>query len=193
VKKIFTILSATLVFGLALGACAKPPTEAMNQAAEAVARAENDADAALYASATISRANDALAQMRAEAEAKRYDSAKTYAAEAITTAERAIVDGKSGAERARNDAATLLRAVEAEINDTQVSLNSARVKGNVRLNFGSLDASLNEARLTYDSAAQSLNNADYPNAVAKAQSIRPILANMRSQISNAVSALSRKK
>jgi len=192
-KKIFAILFSVAVLVLTFESCLRPPTEEMNQAIEAVVRAENDPDAMLYATSTVSRAKDALVQMQTEADERRYDSAKNYAAEATAAAEKAIADGKAGAERARSDAAALLRSVEAEINETQNALNAARSVRGVRLNFTSLESTLANTRYTYDSAAQSLRNGNYPDAVTKAQSIRPILANMRSQISNAVASVSPRK
>ena len=77
----------------------------MENAEAALVRAENDPDAAAYAGNTLLRARDALASMRAEAEAKRYDAAKTYAAEAVNAAEKAVNDGRAAAARAGEEAA----------------------------------------------------------------------------------------
>jgi len=107
-RRIHTIFCMALVLAMLAIGCAKPPTEDMNNAAEAVTRAENDKDAVTYAFNSITRAKDALARMNVEADAKRYDAAKSYAAEAIAAAERAIADGRAGAERARNEASALV-------------------------------------------------------------------------------------
>jgi hypothetical protein len=72
-----------IILGLILTACAKPPTEEMDNALAALTRAENDPDAVMYAANLIARARSALTQLQAEAAAKRYDAARTYAQETI--------------------------------------------------------------------------------------------------------------
>ena len=89
--KFLTTIGILLI--ILLAACAAPPTEEMERAQDAVARAENNANAVRYASNTLVRARDALGRMQIEADARRYDAARSLAAEAIELAERAIDEG----------------------------------------------------------------------------------------------------
>jgi len=178
---------------LALGAigCAKPPTEVMNNAVEAVTRAENDADAVMYAGNTLARARDALNRMRAEADSKRYDAAKTLAAEAIASAERAVVDGRAGAARARDEAASLLSSLRSEIEQTGQGIQSARNAG--------LNLDYNELNRDYDTARQSADQAEvanagnrYNDALERGRNARAVLSGINQKLTNAVTAISSK-
>jgi flagellar biosynthesis/type III secretory pathway protein FliH len=129
---------AVLALVISLGGCAKPPTEEMAAATEALIRAENDPDAAAYGETSLNRARDAIFRMRQEANAKRYDAAKSYAAEAISAAEKAISDGRIGAQRARDEAASLVATVKNSLVETQNSLDNAKRTG-LDLDYRSLD------------------------------------------------------
>jgi len=69
----------------------------MDAATTAVRQAEADPNVTQYAPESLKRATDSLAKMKAEAEAKRYDNAKTLAQETIQLADQAIKDGNAGA------------------------------------------------------------------------------------------------
>ncbi|MDR2102358.1 MAG: DUF4398 domain-containing protein, partial [Treponema sp.] len=90
VKNRRILIAGLVILAFFQGGCAKPPTEEMNNAAAAVTRAENDADAVTYAGNLLVRARDTLTRMQIEAEAKRYDAARALAAEAISAADKAI-------------------------------------------------------------------------------------------------------
>ena len=178
---------------LALGAfgCAKPPTEEMNNAVEAVTRAENDADAVMYAGNTLARARDALNRMQAEADSKRYDAAKTLAAEAITAAEKAIADGKAGASRAREEAASLVSSVRSEIEQTGQGIQSARSAG-LKLDYNELNRDLETARQNADQAEVALAGNRYQDALERGRSARAALSGINQKLTNAVTAISSK-
>jgi hypothetical protein len=165
----------------------------MNRAIDAVTRAENDADAVLYADGALNRARSALEQMRTEADSKRYESAKNYAAEAIAAAEKAISDGKAGAVRAREEAAALLGAIKPEIDDTESAINAAKQVRNIRLDFSALDGDLARAKTAYTGAENSFNAGRYGDVSPGIQPIRPLLNGIRAKITEAAAALSRKK
>ena len=143
--KLLTFAFVALLSGLLLLACAKPPVEEMEMASDAVARAENDADAVTYAWSSIVRARDALAQMNSEAASKRYDSAKSFAAEAIAAAERAISEGRAGATRARNEASDLVSELGSQIDETKQTLDRTR-SAQLGLNLDSVERTIDEAR-----------------------------------------------
>ena len=164
--------------------CAHPPEEEMQNAREAVFRAENDTNAALYASGTLSRARDTLNRMEAEADAKRYDAASTLAAEAISLAERAIAEGSTGADRARLEAASAVENLKPEIEETSININSARYSL-MDLDYNALDRSIVNAYNTADQAEIDFTSGRYQDALDKARNIRMDLAAINQMVANA--------
>jgi len=193
-KKFTIIFTAILVFGfISIGCATKPPTEEMNKAQDAVMAAENDADAVTYAGNTLFRAREALSQMKSEANAKRYDTAKNFAAEAIAAAEKAIADGKTGAARAKDEAANLVNGLSGPLAETTNALDTARQVKDLNLNLDSLSGDLDSARQTYDNARQNLAANNYKEAINNGQSVRSTLAGINAKLTEATQATSRKK
>jgi PBP1b-binding outer membrane lipoprotein LpoB len=186
------ILTIVLVLAVFLGGCAKPPTEEMDAAQAALTRAENDPDAVAYGSPSIIRARDALANMRTDAAAKRYDSAKTFAQDVVNAAERAIADGKAGAQRARDEATNLLNGVRTGLGETEKNIAAAQGK-NIPLDFNSINGDFNTAKTQADQAQTSLNGADYQGSIQKSQSARSILGSIDNRLTQSSIATSRKK
>jgi flagellar biosynthesis/type III secretory pathway protein FliH len=172
--------------------CSKPPTEEMNNAVEAVTRAENDIDAVTYAGGSISRAKDSLERMRTEADSKRYDAAKAYAIEAIAAADRAISEGKAGAERARSEAVALVSQLRPMIADTEQGLKAAE-SAKLALDFDDLEREFDNAVYNTNEAQASINGGRYNNALERGRNARIGLNNINQQLSNATMSLSRKK
>ena len=121
-KNIFIMIGIFFV----LTACAKPPTEEMNKAIEALNRAENDYEAVTYAGNTLNRAREALQKMQDEAASKRFDSAKIFAGDVVTYAERAVSEGKANASRIQEEAANLVSGLRIPLSETESALNTAR-------------------------------------------------------------------
>ena len=190
-KKLNLILLALIIIGMA--ACAKPPTDEMNRAHDAVIRAESDVNAVNYAGNSLVRARDALARMESEAEAKRYDAAKNFAAEAISAAEKAIADGKTGADRAKDEAVNLLNSLPGPLAETSDALSAAEQLHNINLDFDRLFEDLDMANETYDSARVSLAGNNYNDAINKGHSVRVVLGEINASLSEAVQAISRKQ
>lgn len=190
--RFISCMGAALALVLTLGACAKPPAEEMNNAREAVTRAENDANAVLYAAGTLARARDALNRMDAEANSKRYDAAKTYATEAVTAAERAIVDGRAGAARARDEAASLVAGLRPAIAETGQGLKAAE-SAKLDLDYSVLNQDLETARFNTEQAEVALSGDQYQEALNKGRSAREGLNNIDQQLSTAAMAVSRRK
>jgi hypothetical protein len=184
------LLAAAVV--LLAAACAKPPTDEMNKAIDAVTRAENDADAVTYAGNTLLRAQDALTRMREEANSKRYDSARSLAAEAAAAAEKAISDGKSAAARAREDAAALLNGLAAAAAETESVLNTARQQ-DMNIDANALAADLQSAKNTIDDAQRNFSAGNYQDASSKGRTARSELENIKARIAEATQAVSRRK
>jgi hypothetical protein len=192
-KRIALILAITLPLTALISGCAKPPLAEMENAESALARAENDPDAVAYGNASIIRARDALATMRTEAAAKRYDAAKTYAQDVISAAERAIADGKTGAQRARDEASATLSGVWTGLGETQRNIDSAKGVNGIQLDFNGIDGDYAAARSQADQAQSALNTADYKGSLEKSQSARSLLGDINARISQASIATSRKK
>jgi hypothetical protein len=191
-KLTLSIFCAALVLAMFATGCAKPPTEEMNNAVEAVTRAENDIDAVTYAGGSIARAKDSLARMRTEADSKRYDAAKAHAVEATNAAERAISEGRAGAERARSEAVALVSQLRPMIADTEQGLHAAE-GANLALDFKALERELDDAVYNTNEAQAAINGGRYNNALERGRNARIGLNNINQQLSNATLAVTRKK
>lgn len=182
------MISAVLFWG-----CAKPPTEEMEKAAEAVLQAENDPDAVLYGENSLLRARDALSRMRMSAEAKRYDEAKLLAQEAISAAEKARSDGGLGAVRAREEAGRLLQEAQNALSTTEKTLNTAKDLDKVEADFDTLTKKWETARNTIGEAEENLAANQYQESQNKSMEARRTLGDITAEISGAVTKKSRKK
>ncbi|GHV72948.1 hypothetical protein AGMMS49940_02500 [Spirochaetia bacterium] len=155
-----------------------------NRADVYLTRAENDPDAVAYGSPSIIRARDAMANMRSEAAADHYESAKTYAQEVIAATEKAIADGKTGAQRARVEATNLLNSARTMLEETQKNIETARSR-NIRMDFTAINGDFNNARTQVDQAQTALTNADFRGSIEKSQSARAILGSIDNRITQA--------
>ena len=189
--KSICIISVLLAFCLILG-CATPPTDEMNNAIEAVTRAENDADAVLYGSISLDRARDTLRRMQTEANSKRYNIAKTLAGEAVAAADRAIAEGQAGSARAREEAAALLAGLRPMIAETGQNLNSARSVG-LLVDYTELDREFDDACFKTDQAEIALAEKQYQNAMEKGRSARADLSDINQKLAGAAISVARKK
>ena len=192
-KRIISTFAVVFMLVLAFSACAAPPIEEMQKAQDAVIRAENDADAVAYAGNLVIRARDALTRMQSEADSKRYDTAKEFAAEAISNAEKAISEGQAAKGRSKTEAATLLDSLQGLLAETLNAINNARNVPNILLDFDALARDMDAARGTYEEARQSFQAGNNPDAIAKGQTVRALLADINARISGAAIATSRKQ
>jgi hypothetical protein len=177
---------------LCLAACAKPPVEEMDHAAAALTRAENDPDAAVYGGSALVRARNALTTMRTEAEAKRYDAAKTYAAEAAAAAEEAVKEGQAAAVRAREEAEEFLARLSVSLAEAEAAIRAAREK-KLPLDYEGLSQSLEAARRGAEQAAMAAAGNDYRGALERGKSVRSGIGEIMSVLSEKAPVLSRKK
>lgn len=173
--------------------CAKPPTAEMEAAKAAVAKAQADTNANLYAPEALKRATDSLAKMNAEADAKRYDNAKVLAAETVKLADQAIAEGNAGLERAKDEAAGLIASGKSLVLEVTNALNGAKKVARINLNFTQVTAQFNEAKTTLAAAEKDQSSGNYKNAIEKGKAARSALSDILSTISNAVQAASKKK
>ena len=193
--KLKYILFILIIIAL-VTACAKPPVEEMELAREAVFKAENDADAVMYGSASLTRAREALRHMESEADSKRYDSAKILAAEAIMAAERAIEDGKTNSSRVVVESASfngldttngssIVEGLRPEIEETTRNVNGARYSL-LDLDYEALDNGLEKAHDMIDLAEIDQAEGRFQDALDKARTVRADLANINNQVTGAV-------
>jgi len=185
------IILVLLVLSFTFG-CATPPTEEMNNAIEAVTRAENNADAVLYGAGNLARARDALRRMQDEANSKRYSAAKVLAGEAIAAADKAIADGQTGAARAREEASSLLASLRPMITETGKSINSAQTRG-LALDYIGLNQEFDAAQLNTDQAEVALAGKQYQDALEKGRNARTGLNDINQKLASAAVSVSRKK
>jgi hypothetical protein len=185
-------VALTLVLAMLAMGCAKPPTEEMNNATEAVTRAENASNAVTYAGGSIARARDALTRMNSEANAKRYDSARSYAAEAIAAADRAISEGRAGAERAKTEAAAFIADLKPLLVETEQGINAAR-RAKLPLDFKSIDNDFVTARANTEQAEAAYADSRYADSLDRGRAARVGLNGINQQLSTATLAVSRRK
>jgi len=186
VKIIYIFCIALVLF---MG-CAKPPTEEMQRAREAVFKAENDTDAVQFAPGTLARAKDAIKRMEMEADSKNYQAAKNLAAEAIAAAEKAINDGKANAQKAGAEAGSLISGLRSEIDETTKNVASARYS-QLPLDYNAMDNTIVNAHNTTDQAEVDQAMGRTQDALDKAKSVRADLNDINQKIANA--AIGRKK
>ncbi|MDR0388788.1 MAG: hypothetical protein LBH73_01815 [Spirochaetaceae bacterium] len=185
-------ICAVLFLALASG-CAKPPAEEMEAARDAVTRAENNANAVTYAEAGVRRARSALERMYEEANAKRYDAAKSAAAEAVAAAEKAIIDGQAASAKAADDASGLIVSAKSEIQAAEHALDAAW-KGGVRnVNFGALNEEAEKAWHSVEQAEMSLAQGRARDALNEAETARRSAAQISLALSEGVRAGTRKQ
>ena len=186
-----SFIITAIVMVILLVACATPPTEEMNNAREAVSRAENDINAVTYAPNSIARAREALARMNTEADSRRFDTARAFAADAIAAAERAIAEGQTGAARARDEASALMNELPRLVQETRRGIDSARSSG-VELNYSQLEQDFTRARGTADQARSAFTGDRYQEALNLGRTARSDLAAINQRLTGGAFALSRK-
>ena len=185
-------MGAVFAVSILITACAKAPGAEMVAAREAVARAENDPDVAAYATSTLARARGSLANMEAEAQAKRYESARNYADEAYNGALKAISDARAAAARAQDDSASALNALRDAVGETDLTIEQGK-KNNLALDWNQIDNSYRNAQITASEAEAAAAASRYRDAVERANAARTTLSGINARISGASLAVTRKK
>jgi PBP1b-binding outer membrane lipoprotein LpoB len=186
-------LICVLLVSLALIAgCSREPTDEMNKAEEAVARADNDPDAVNYSGNLIAQAKDSLDLMYDEADAKNYDAVLDHAANAISYADRAINEGRFAASRARDEANSVISSLRSQIQETGQRIDTAKA-ANLPLDFGSIDSDFNSAQRTFDQAQSAMSGSRYQEAIFLCNSVRSSLNAVNQKLGNAAMEVSRKK
>jgi hypothetical protein len=187
-----TLICAVLIALISFTGCAKPPTDEMDKAVETVTRAENDIDAVTYGANSLTRARDALARMRAAADSKRYDAAKTAAEEATTAALRAIEEGQTGAARAKDEANSLLTELKPLIAETEQGINAAK-SAKLPLDFNSIDREFKAAGENAEWAKSALSAGKYQESSDWSRTARSSLMGINQKLAVTVTETVRNK
>ena len=180
-------------FLIALSSCAKAPTEEIEAAKAALARAESNADAREYAPDSIARAKSLVERMDAAVEEKEYESAKNLALEAVSAAEKVIEDGASAKEKARNDAAAAISSAKDLLSEVETSLTAAGKVRGIALDVSATEQELGSAAQEITSAESDFAKEAFTSAQTRAQNARSSLADIQRRIAGAVQAATRRK
>jgi len=121
-----------IIFLALLSGCAKPPTEEMEQAAQAIAEAKQK-EADLYVEDAFKKAEEALQRARDLVAEKEYKDAKTAAIEAARLAKHARSMIESNKEKMRQDTEQMLEKVRTSIDEAKILADKA-LKKKVHLN-----------------------------------------------------------
>jgi len=186
------LVCVALVSLVLITGCTKPPTEEMNKAEEAVARAENDPDAISYAGNLIARARDALDLMRQEADAKRYDAAINYAEDAIALADRAISEGRASSLKAKDEASNIVSNLRPQILDTEKRIDTAK-EAELPLDFDTIDRDFNTVKRNFDQVQTAMSANRYQEAIFLSNNVRAGLNGINQKLGTSAMAVSRKK
>jgi vacuolar-type H+-ATPase subunit D/Vma8 len=172
--------------------CAKPPLTEMQNAREAVFRAEADENAAMYAPSVLARARDSLRRMQVEADSKRYDAAKTHAQEAIDAANKAIADGKAASSKTKDEAEAMLSGLRPALEEAGRNINGARYSL-LNLDYNQLNRELASAGDYTDQAEADQAEGNYQNALDNGRRARSSISGINEKITGAATASSAKK
>jgi hypothetical protein len=190
-KRLIWLLPLILVF--ALSACAKAPKAEMDAAETAVARAEAAPGVVTYAAEDLQRAKRALDAMRSEAAAKHYDKAKSFAAEATSAAAAAISSAQANKDRAKAKAAELIEAVKQALPKTEKLVSSAAKVKKAKFDYAAALSAIEAAKASLAEADAAFAKETYLVAADKAAEAQKGLADLESEIGEAVQGATRKK
>lgn len=178
---------------LALLACAKPPQAEIDAAKAAVAKAAQDADIVTYAADSLKKAQNLLAQMQTELDAKRYDKVKTLSVEATAAAEKAKADAQTNKEQVKAEASALIDAVKKALPEAEKTIASAKKVRGIKLDFTALTKEMTDTKTAIADAEKNFANGDFMAAKNKAAAVQVKLADGAKMISDAVRAATKKK
>jgi len=182
-----------VVLILVIFACAKPPQAEIDAAKAAVVKAAQNADITTYASDSLKKAQDLIAQMQKELDAKRYDKVKSLAVEASAAAAKAGTDATKNKERIRTEAAALIESVKLALPNAEKKILSAKNVRGVKLDFAVLSADLKLAQAALADAEKDFQAGAFMSAYTKASNAQTMLVDGERTITAAVEALSKKK
>lgn len=189
---VFLALITILVI-FAVAACAKPPTDEMARATDAVTRAQNEPNVGTYAANSLRLAEDALRRMNEAAANKKYDEAKALAIDAANLADRAISEAKDAETQVKLDASNMIATVKSAITEAEQALANARKVKNINLNTNAIVFEIDNAKKLNQDAEAALARAAHKEALDKATNARSSVSSAMGLISEAARESSKKK
>jgi len=178
-----------VVLVAALGACAKPPQADIDAAKAAVAAAAQNADIVAYAPDTLKTAQDKLAQMGTELDARHYDKVKSLALEAKAAAVTAANDAAKGKEKTQADASAVIESLKTALPEGEHKLAAARRMKNLKLNFAAFAKELQDGKAALVGAQKDLDAGNFAMALQIATTIQSQIADGEKSIADAMAAL----
>ncbi len=110
------VKSVLMIAVLALGACAKPPTQEITQAEKAIEEATQK-EAGLYAQDLLQKAQDGLKKAKDLVTQKKYDEAKKAAEEAANFAKQAIPAAEQNKAKLKAEAEQMVPEIQKTLDE----------------------------------------------------------------------------
>jgi hypothetical protein len=189
--KMRVFVAAALV--LIIASCAKPPVAEIEAAKAAVAKAAQNVDIVTYAPDTLKDAQNKLAQMQTELNAKRYDRTKSLALDAAAAAEKASSDASAYKERIKSDASSLLDSIKKAMTDAEKTVASAKKVRGMKLSFTVIDKGIQDAKAAMAQAVADFGSGNYLQAKSGAADVQAKIADIVKTVSDAVQKTAKKK
>jgi hypothetical protein len=173
--------------------CAKPPTQAIEEARMAMENAKT-AQAAEYAPRSLANAENANSQLQAELKVQEekfalfrsYKKATELTAAAKAAAEQAAKDAEVAKEQARKESEALIAQVKTAIEETKTLLATApRGKGSA-MDIKAFEADLAATETSVAEAERIHGEGAYLRSKAKAQAALQSVNNIKSTITSAI-------
>jgi hypothetical protein len=179
---------------LVLAGCSQPPTADIDAAKQALDDARQ-AQAAEYAQATWTTAQDAEAKLDGELDAqeKRWAAARSYtvarqlAQDTKTLAERSRDEAVAGKEKAKTDATTLMAEARAEVDRARAALATAPKGKGTEADLASLKADTASFDDTLAEMQKAFDAGQYNDAKVKAQAAIDAAKQVETEIEKAKS------
>jgi len=184
-----------LAVALVGAGCAKPPTEAVAGAKEALQKAVG-AEAADYAPAELQQAQDAMASLDAELTAQEgrfaltrtYEKAGQLATAARTAAESAATAAAAGREAARNEATIAIESLRASVDEVKLLLEQAPKGKGTAADLEAMKSDLAAIESSLGELDQSMGQGHFKDASVKARAALDSANTIKADITAAMEA-----
>jgi hypothetical protein len=193
-RRALSLIAVALLL-VAVNGCAKPPQPEIDAAKAAVNGARN-AEAGLYADASLRAAEDAVAQLDAELKVQEekfalfrsYKKATELSAAAKSAGEKAEADAKAGKEMKKNEAMAAISEVKTMLTEvTDMLAKAPRGKG-TQADLAAMKADLDGAAAAIVDAENAFASEKYIDAKAKAEAVKQTAMGVKTAIEEAMAA-----
>lgn len=187
-----TYLFATVLLLVSIAGCAKAP-QADIDAAKSSLESARAAQANEYAPASLRAAEDAQQQLEAELKAQEdkfaafrsYKRSSELAAAAREAADKAAEDAKAGREQKRTDAQNAIAEARTMLDETRQMLETAPTGKGTQADIAAMKGDLDGAQSTLAEADNAFSADRYTEAMAKAESAKTSIQNVKTSIEQA--------